>query len=114
LNPTCLRVARLAGDVKKLACRCPTRALSRPVDHIDGRGGYANESTVAIGVDTHKQAHVAVALGRLGVQIDSCSVTATPAGYRRLVAWARVLGEPVFGVEGCGSYGAGLVRSLRA
>jgi len=43
-----------------------------------------NEWTVAIGVDTHKQAHVAVALDRLGVRIDSCSVTATPAGYRRL------------------------------
>ena len=73
-----------------------------------------NEWTVAVGVDTHKQAHVAVALDRLGVQIDSCSVTATSAGYRRLVAWARTLGEPAFGVEGCGSYGAGLVRFLLA
>ncbi|HEX5556386.1 MAG TPA: transposase [Gaiellales bacterium] len=73
-----------------------------------------NEWTVAIGVDTHKQAHVAVALDRVGVQIDSCSVTATPAGYRRVVVWARALGEPVFGVEGCGSYGAGLVRFLQA
>lgn len=73
-----------------------------------------NEWTVAIGVDTHKQAHVAVAADRLGVQIDSCSVNATPAGYRRLLAWARQLGRPIFGVEGCGSYGAGLVRFLEA
>jgi len=42
--------------------------------------------TVAIGVDTHKGAHVAVALDRLGGQIASCTVNATIAGYRRLLA----------------------------
>ena len=68
--------------------------------------------TVAIGVDTHKGAHVAVALDRLGGQIASCTVNATIAGYRRLLVWATDLGRPVFGVEGCGSYGAGLVRFL--
>jgi transposase len=67
---------------------------------------------VAIGVDTHKQWHVAVALDRLGRQIDSLTVEATAAGYRRLLGWALGIGEPVFGVEGCGSYGAGLVRFL--
>jgi transposase len=69
---------------------------------------------VAIGVDTHKQVHVAVALDQVGAQIDSCVVEATRGGYRRLLAWARRLGQPVFGVEGCGSYGAGLVRFLQA
>lgn len=68
--------------------------------------------TVAIGVDTHKQEHVAVALDRLGTQIDSCAVETTPVGYQRLLSWAVVLGTPVFGVEGCGSYGAGLARFL--
>ena len=71
-----------------------------------------NEWTVAIGVDTHKQWHVAVALDRLGRLIDSVSVEATAGGYRRLLVWARGLGEPAFGVEGCGSYGAGLARFL--
>ena len=33
--------------------------------------------TVAIGVDTHKQWHVAVALDRLGRLIDSMTVEAT-------------------------------------
>ncbi len=92
----------------------PDTALSRPVDHIDREGGYVSEWTVAIGVDTHKQVHVAVAVDQVGAQIDSCMVAATPVGYRRLLSWAMRLGSPIFGVEGCGSYGAGLVRFLEA
>jgi transposase len=68
--------------------------------------------TVAIGVDTHKDAHVAVALDVVGVELDHCVVEATLAGYRRLLSWAALLGEPAFAVEGCGSYGAGLARFL--
>jgi transposase len=78
------------------------------------RGGYVTEWTVAIGVDTHKEVHVAVALDQVGAQIDTCTVAATLVGYRRLLTWAMRLGSPVFGVEGCGSYGAGLVRFLEA
>ncbi|MGH8861147.1 MAG: IS110 family transposase [Jatrophihabitantaceae bacterium] len=68
--------------------------------------------TVAIGVDTHKQWHVAAALDRLGRSIGSLMVPATEAGYRQLLVWARGLGVPAFGVEGCGSYGAGLAAFL--
>ena len=68
--------------------------------------------TVAIGVDTHKQWHVAVALDRLGRLIDSVTVDATSAGYEQLLVWARGLGDPAFGIEGCGSYGAGFARFL--
>jgi transposase len=70
--------------------------------------------TVAIGVDTHKDAHVAVARDRLGVQLDACEVPRTSAGYRRLLAWARGLGVPAFAIEGAGSYGVGLARFLAA
>ena len=70
------------------------------------------EWTVAIGVDTHKEIHVAVALDALGVQLDSQEIAATPAGYRSLLSWAEELGVPAFAVEGTGSYGAGLVRYL--
>ena len=76
------------------------------------RGGYVTEWTVAIGVDTHKQWHVAVALDRLGRRLDSLTLEATTAGYRQLLVWARGLGEPLFGIEGCGSYGAGLAAFL--
>jgi transposase len=67
-----------------------------------------------VAIDTHKEAHVAVALSRIGAQLDSRRVEATLAGYQRLLVWATALGRPVFGVEGCGSYGAGLVRFLEA
>ena len=68
--------------------------------------------TVAIGVDTHKDVHVAVALDALGGQLDSREIATTAAGYRSLLSWAQELGVPAFAVEGTGSYGAGLVRFL--
>ena len=70
------------------------------------------EWTVAIGVDTHKEVHVAVALDALGAQLDSQEIAATPAGYRRLLSWAQEMGVPAFAIEGTGCYGAGLVRYL--
>jgi transposase len=68
--------------------------------------------TVAIGVDTHKDVHVAVALDVFGAQLDSREIATTPAGYRSLLSWAQELGVPAFAIEGTGSYGAGLVRFL--
>jgi transposase len=70
------------------------------------------EWTVAIGVDTHKEVHVAVALDALGGQLDSREIATTQAGYRALLCWAQELGVPAFAIEGTGSYGAGLVRYL--
>jgi transposase len=70
--------------------------------------------TVAIGIDTHKDAHVAVALDRLGGQLDSVELPATSAGYLALHRWAHELGQPAFALEGTGSYGAGLARFLEA
>jgi len=70
--------------------------------------------TVAIGVDTHKGMHVAVALNEHGGELDDCSIAATLAGYSQLLGWAKRLGEPIFAVEGCGSYGMGLARFLAA
>src|SRR5918992_4999961 len=70
------------------------------------------EWTVAIGVDTHKEVHVAVALDTLGAQLDAREFATTREGYRALLSWARQLGVPAFAVEGTGSYGAGLVRFL--
>ncbi len=72
-------------------------------------------TSVVIGVDTHKDLHVAVALDNLGRRVDATTIPTTAAGYRKLVGWAGTLGEvDCFGVEGTGSYGAGLARHLRA
>src|SRR3954467_5187966 len=69
---------------------------------------------IVVGVDTHKYAHVAVALDQVGAVLDRTTITVDRAGYARLRQWALELGDQVeFGVEGCGSYGAGLVSHLR-
>jgi transposase len=68
--------------------------------------------TVAVGVDTHRDVHVAVAFDALGIELGSREIAVSEAGYRRLLSWARELGVPAFAVEGCGSYGAGLARFL--
>jgi transposase len=69
---------------------------------------------IAVGVDTHKQWHVAVALDALGQVLGEIVIAATGAGYGELVAWLSGLeGEVVVGIEGAGSYGAGLCQHLR-
>ncbi len=69
---------------------------------------------VTVGVDTHKDLHVAVALDALGRRLGELAVPATAAGYRQLHRWATDQGQvDAFGVEGTGSYGAGLARHLR-
>jgi transposase len=72
-------------------------------------------SDVIVGVDTHKDEHVAVAIDGLGGTLgDPLFVAASPDGYAELLAWADSLGKIyAFGVEGCGSYGCGLARFLR-
>ena len=70
---------------------------------------------VTVGVDTHRDAHVAVALDQLGRRLGRLEIATTRAGYAQLLAWAESFGEVVvFAVEGCGCYGAGLARHLGA
>ena len=68
---------------------------------------------VVIGVDTHQDEHVAFAIDHQGVRLAQRYVPATSYGYGQLERWSRKLGEVrAFGVEGTGSYGAGLARFL--
>ena len=70
---------------------------------------------VTVGVDTHRDAHVAVALDQLGRRLGQLEIATTRVGYAQLLAWAESFGEVVvFAVEGCGCYGAGLARHLGA
>jgi transposase len=73
------------------------------------------EVAVVLGVDTHLDFHVAVAIDHLGRRLGDSSVPTTAKGYERLLRWAEGFG-PVrcAGVEGTSSYGAGLARHLRA
>ena len=47
---------------------------------------------IIVGIDTHKDIHVAVALDHLGVRLDELHVRTTLAGYTRLERWATNLG----------------------
>ena len=68
---------------------------------------------VTVGVDTHKDNHVAVAKDHLGRHLGENTIRTTPRGYRDLLGWAESLGEvEAWGIEGTGSYGAGLARFL--
>jgi transposase len=68
---------------------------------------------IIIGVDTHKHVHAAVAIDMLGARLSAMNIPVSERGYRTLEAWARSLGPiRAFGVEGTGSYGAGLSRFL--
>jgi transposase len=70
---------------------------------------------VILGVDTHLDAHVAVAVDHLGRRLGESSVQTTAKGYERLLRWAEAFG-PVrcAGIEGTSSYGAGLARHFKA
>jgi transposase len=67
------------------------------------------------GVGTHKDLHVAAALDDLGKLLGTQSFPTTTAGYRALLGWLRGFGTVVaVGIEGTGSWGAGLARHLAA
>jgi transposase len=70
---------------------------------------------VTVGVDTHADVHVAAAVDGLGRLLGSTAIPTTVEGYAELLAWAEGYGQVgCFGVEGTGSWGAGLSRWLAA
>jgi transposase len=67
------------------------------------------------GVDTHADNHVAAALEGIGGLLGVQEFAATPAGYARLLGWLQGFGTVgLAGIEGTGSYGAGLARHIAA
>ena len=67
------------------------------------------------GVDTHSKVHVAAALDPVGGLLGTREFPATAAGYASLLGWLGKFGDVArVGVEGTGSYGAGLARYLAA
>lgn len=68
---------------------------------------------VILGVDTHLDSHAAALLDLVGRVVAHESFPACARGHRALLAWARRHGSlRRAGVEGTGSYGAGLARLL--
>ena len=67
------------------------------------------------GVDTHADTHVAAALDPVGGLLGVEEFPATAAGYARLLGWLGGFGTVALaGIEGTGSYGAGLARYVTA
>ena len=67
------------------------------------------------GVDTHADTHVAAALDAVGGLLGVQEFPATPVGYARLLGWLGGFGTVcLVGIEGTGSYGAGLARHVTA
>ncbi|WP_456317182.1 IS110 family RNA-guided transposase [Streptomyces mirabilis] len=70
---------------------------------------------VVLGVDTHRDVHMAAVLSVSGAVLATDEFPATAAGYRDLLKRARKWGTVRrAGVEGTGSYGASLSRYLLA
>jgi transposase len=70
---------------------------------------------VTVGVDTHLETHVAAVVDQTGRLCGTKAFPASTRGYVALVTWAEGFG-PVerIGIEGTGTYGAGLARFARA
>ena len=69
---------------------------------------------VVIGVDTHKHIHVAAVLDSVGGILATLTIATDTAGFKQLLDWAAGFGKIIaFGIEGTGSYGAGLTSFLR-
>ena len=76
---------------------------------------YTDFEEIILGVDTHKDLHVAAVISMLGALLDTANFPTTAAGYQQLLAWAQGFGVlRRAGVECTGSYGAALTRHLRA
>jgi transposase len=68
---------------------------------------------VILGVDTHAEVHVACCWTSSARLLGTLHIPTTRAGYQRLLDWASRHGQLArAGVEGTGTYSAGLARFL--
>lgn len=73
------------------------------------------EVRVIVGVDTHADSHHVAVITEHGRPFADFEFTATGAGYRKIVEFARSHGEvTAVGVECTGTYGAALTKVLRS
>jgi transposase len=90
----------------------PTATINvTPVVSRDARPALI---TVIGGVDTHGDTHHAAAVNAAtGAVLGDQEFQSTPAGYQQLLGWLTSFGRvEKVGIEGTGSYGAGLNRHL--
>jgi transposase len=105
-------------DGPSLTCP-PPRLVRAPwyptTERTTGAAPTASTRWITVGVDTHKDRHVAAAVDQSGRLLASTQAPTTVKGCKQLLAWAQAHGRvDRFGIEGTGAYGAGLARFLRA
>lgn len=75
----------------------------------------AEACEIYAGVDTHADTHHAAIIDQNGKHLADAQFPTTPAGYAALTAFILMYGILMrVGIEGTGSYGAGLARHLTA
>jgi transposase len=71
-------------------------------------------NNLTLGVDTHLDNHVAVLVNSIGQVIDTQEFTVNSDGYGQLYKWCKSFGTvKQAGIEGTGTYGAGLCKFLQ-
>ena len=71
-------------------------------------------TAVTAGVDTHRDLHMVAALDQRGAELGVQGFSTDPAGHRNMLDWLETFGPvELVGVEGTGTYGAGLTRFLQ-
>ena len=76
----------------------------------------ADDLDYVVGVDTHRDQHaVAIVDAHTGAVIAQTTTAASARGYADAVRFANqhACGDRLWAIEGCGHYGAGLVRHLQ-
>lgn len=67
---------------------------------------------VVVGVDAHKEVHVAVAVDDRGRPIETWEGSNSEASWQELLTWAGQWPDRQWGIEGTGNYGHGLAQHL--
>jgi transposase len=71
------------------------------------------QTIVTAGIDTHTDVHVTAVLDQAGRLLGTRAFPATTRGYAQLATWTESFGQvDKVGMEGTGSFGAGLLRFL--
>jgi transposase len=92
---------------------CPSLLLPVTLFREHGRKYVDGNTVVTVGIDTHADVHVAAVLDHAGRLLATASFAATTRGYAQLATWAESFGQVgEVGMEGTGSFGAGLLRFL--
>jgi hypothetical protein len=124
LSIGCRRSPGVAGPgVSDLigALRCTMSVLScdwdrrdEPISLEENLMAQSKEGReVILGVDTHLDAHVAVVIDGVGKVLGTLIAPVGLLGYQQLLQWSRSFGACTrAGVEGTGTYGAGLARAM--